>query len=280
MKKLMITGSTGFIGRNLLPMLQENYTVSAPSRLELNLIDTDAVRRYLGAGRFDAVIHLANPTGHNPQDKCEEIFERSLRVFTSLENCCGFYDKMIYIGSGAEYGKHRDISNISEDNFGEELPRDAYGLSRYIMNQITDNRSNIVNLRLFACYGPNDPPHKLIPSIIKCIKEGGDIELNQDVWFDFLYVDDIFPVLVNFIEKPAANKAYNLCSGNRVLISEIADEVRKQMGSSKQIKFKKSGLNLEYTGSNKRLRNEIPMWAPRPISEGIREIIHKEAQVQ
>jgi hypothetical protein len=43
---------------------------------------------------------------------------------------------MIYIGSGAEYGKHRAIVNAAEDAFGQELPRDAYGLSRYLMSEI------------------------------------------------------------------------------------------------------------------------------------------------
>ena len=269
MKAILLTGATGFIGRNLLPLLQESYTVSAPSRRELNLLDVEAVRRYLHKGQFDAVIHLANPTGHNPQDSQNELFERSLRVFSALEHCAGLYGKMIYLGSGAEYGKHRDISKVCEEAFGAELPRDAYGLSRYIMSRMAEKHDNIVNLRLFACCGPGDPPHKLIPCIINCINEKKDIELRQDVWFDFIYVEDILPVLMHFIEHPSKFKAYNLCSGERIKISSIAHEVRQQMGSGANIVLNKNGFNLEYTASNARLREELPHWKPRSISMAV-----------
>ena len=277
MKTILLTGASGFIGRNLLPLLRETYDVFAPSRQELDLLDADAVRRYLQKGQFDAVIHLAGPTGHNPQDSQNELFERSLRVFSSLEHCSGLYGKMIYLGSGAEYGKHRPISMISEEEFGNELPRDAYGLSRFLMSRLGEKRNNIVNLRLFACCGPGDMPHKLIPSIITCIKEKKNIELRQDVWFDYIFVKDILPVLQHLIEYPAKFKAYNLCSGERIKISSIAEEIKRQMGLNSGIIFQKDGLNLEYTGSNLRLRSELPHWKLHSINFAVSEILNKEA---
>jgi GDP-L-fucose synthase len=275
MKKILLTGSTGFVGRNILPYLQREYEVSAPTRLELDLLDEKAVYGYLNKGNFDAVVHLANPTGHNPVDRADEMLDRSLRVFSGLERCSELYGKMLYLGSGAEYGKHRDISSIKEEEFGEEIPKDAYGFARYIMSELAEGRDNIVNFRLFACCGPGDPPHKLIPYIIRCIKTGGEIKLKQDVWFDFLYVDDIYPVLKRFIGEPAKYKEYNLCSGKRVLISEIAGEVKRRLGSSAEVVFQKDGLNLEYTGSNVRLRAESEGWEPRSIGESVKEILKK-----
>ena len=278
MKTVLITGSTGFIGRNIILPLREKYNVSAPPRSDLDLLDADAVRRYLDKGKFDAVVHLANPTGHNPLDPQIEIFERSLRVFSTLEHCSGLYGKMIYLGSGAEYGKHRDISMISESEFGVELPRDSYGLSRYLMSQLAERHDNIINMRLFACYGSGDPPHKLIPYIIKCISENGTIELKQNVWFDFLYVEDILTVVLHFIENPAKFQTYNICSGERVKISSVAAEVRRQMGANSDIKFQSEGFNFEYTASNARLQAELPQWCPRPINDGINEILIRERQ--
>ena len=273
MKSILVTGSSGFIGRNVLPYMKKRYNVSAPSRSELDLSDAQAVMNYLEKQQFDAVVHLANPTGHNPVDSHTELFERSLMVFLSLERCIHFCGKIIYIGSGAEYGKHRAISSISEEEFGIELPRDPYGLSRYAMSKLAEKQNNIVNLRLFACCGSGDPSHKLIPHIVKCINSEGIVRLNQDVWFDFIFVNDIPPVLVHFIENTALHKAYNLCSGSRILISSIAETIRKQMCSSIEIVFQKDGLNFEYTGSNERLRSEITDWNPRPMSEAIKEIL-------
>ncbi len=275
-QKILLTGATGFIGRNVLPQLQKIHDVAAPSRAELDLLDTNAVRRYLENRQLDAVVHLANPTSQNPIDKFDELFDRSLRVFTSLFHCNDLYRRMIYIGSGAEYGKHRAIKQVIEDTFGQELPCDTYGLSRYIMSELAQRYSNIINLRLFACYGCGDPPYKLIPHIISCVKANKPVELRQNVMFDFLYVKDIAPVLMYFIENEPTHRTYNLCSGRPTLISEIAEEVRQQMNSDLPIVFKNEGLGLEYTGNNDRLRAELRYWEPRLLRDGIREILENE----
>ena len=273
MKNVLLTGSTGFIGRNVLPLMQTRFAVATPTHLELDLSDVPAVRRYLDKGQFDAVVHMANPTGKNTQI----LFEDSLRVFSTLESCTELFGKMIYIGSGAEYGKHKDISMVSESTFGKRVPIDSYGLSRYIMSKIAERHDNIINLRLFACCGPSDQPSKLIPHIINSVLNCNYILLNQDVWFDYLFVEDIFPILEYFIEKTSIFRAYNLCSGRRILISTIAEEVRRQMESTAEIVFRKNGLNYEYTASNIRIRNELPDWRPRSISDCVRAILEREA---
>ena len=277
MKRLLLTGASGFVGRNILPILKgKGYNVESPARGELDLLDADAVRRYLKSGRFDAVLHLANPTGHNPLDVPEELFERSIRVFMALATCSEFYDRMIYIGSGAEYGKHRPLVQVREDSFGEELPKDAYGLSRYVMNELTKGYSNVINLRLFACYGPGDPKHKLVPSVIEQALNGNTVELRQECFFDYLYVTDIADVMIYFIENNSRYKDYNVCSGKRIKITAIAEEVCRQMGVNATIICLEDGLNLEYTGSNERLLAEIPEWRPTTMNDSITNILRLE----
>lgn len=275
-KKLVFFGSTGFLGGNIVSTFYNRYEIYAPPRSELNLLDSRSVINYLRDGNFDIIIHLANPTAQNPLDRYDELFERSLRVFTNLSFCSDLYGKMIYIGSGAEYGKHREIVNISENEFGKELPQDPYGLSRYIMSELAEKNNNIYNLRLFGCYGIGDTPFKLIPHIINCIRERKRIQLKKNTLFDFLYVKDIVPVIEHFIENEPKYKIYNLCSGYPILIGDIAKEVRRQMGSYLPIVFKQEGYGLEYTGNNKRLLSEMKNWNPRSIREGIKEIIKHE----
>ena len=276
MKRVLLLGKTGFIGSNIEVCLRKQCIITAPARDELDLLNTNAVRAYINNRKFDVVVHLANPTGHNAVDKEDEIFERSLRVFTSLLHCNELYEKMIYIGSGAEYGKHRAIVNARECEFGQELPCDSYGLSRYIMSELAEKSKNIYNLRVFGCYGIGDPLHKLIPFIISCIRKDKPIALRQNTVFDFLYVKDIAPVIMHFIENEPEHKVYNLCSGEPILIGSIAEKIRCQMNSNVPISFKKEGYGLEYTGNNERLRLEKQNWCPRLIDEGIKEIIDCE----
>jgi GDP-L-fucose synthase len=273
---MLLLGSTGFIGRNATPYLRDRYEIATPTRADLDLLDSAATRRYLKRGEFDIIVHLANPTAQNPVDREEELFERSMRVFASLAHCNDLYGKMLYIGSGAEYGKHRSIERIAETDFGRELPRDAYGLSRYIMNELAEKAGNIHNLRVFGCYGSGDPPYKLMPHIIGRIRANEPIELRQNVRFDFLYVKDIAPVLVHFVENEPKHKAYNLCSGEPVTIGGIAMEIRRLMNSNAPIVFEKDGLGLAYTGSNERLRAEAPQWRPTAIEAGIKEMLENE----
>ena len=276
MKNILVTGGTGFIGRNILPSLRERYNVSAPTRAELDLLNQDAVNKYIQGKRFDAVLHLANPTGHNSIDIKSEIFERSLQVFMNLVNSSKYYGKMIYIGSGAEYGKHRPIVQIREENFGDILPKDSYGLSRYIMNELAYKYPNIINLRLFGCHGFGDMPHKLLPYVINHVRAKKTVILRQDCLFDFLYVMDIVPVLIHFIENKAKYPSYNLCSGQQLLISNIAKDVCCQMGIAADVVFQQEGLNNEYTASNARLKSEIPKWNPTNMTASIKAILKLE----
>jgi GDP-L-fucose synthase len=276
MKKVLLLGSTGFIGRNVLPKLRKKYDVEAPARTELDLLDIGAVREYLQRTCFDAVIHLAIPTSHNAIDKESELAARSILAFMSVAHCSELYGRMIYLGSGAEYGKHRAISGITETEFGKELPRDVYGLSRYTIGQFARNCESIINLRLFACCGVGDHSFRLIPHVISCIKANKQITLRQNVKFDYLDVSDIIPVLEHFVESVPKHNAYNLCSGMPVLTGDVASEVRRQIGIELPIVFENGGFGLEYTGNNGRLRAELPNWKPRTITESIKEILENE----
>ena len=54
--KVLFTGGSGFIGRNVIPILREKYEVIAPTRSELNLLDTKEVEKYVIDGKFDIII--------------------------------------------------------------------------------------------------------------------------------------------------------------------------------------------------------------------------------
>ena len=57
--KILITGGSGFIGRNLIKGLNKDYDVFSPTSKELDLTNSDAVEFYLRNKYFDYIIHTA-----------------------------------------------------------------------------------------------------------------------------------------------------------------------------------------------------------------------------
>jgi len=270
MKKVLFTGGTGFIGKNVLPVLNEKYTVYSPARSELPLVDAQAVYEYIQKGNFDVVVHSANPNPvKNTADDQSRIFEDSMKIFMNLYRVREYYGKMIYLGSGAEFDKRRDLSGVLETGIGDSIPADVYGFAKYIMNELARASSNVYNMRLFACYGPYDHESKFITHAIRCCIRGEDVTIRQNCYFDYLHVYDFGKILSWFIDNDPAYKDYNICSGARYTLLDIAQEVCAQMGNTRPVRILSEGFNKEYTASNKRLLDEIGSFGFISLEKGI-----------
>ena len=127
--KVLITGTNGFVGRNVKEYLEkkQEYQIYAPSSKELDCIDEKAVENYLKKYRFDYVLHFAVYSNgiDSSKDGCK-ILEYNLRMFLNFAKNSSYYGKMYYTGSGAEYDKRYDIINVSEEDIGKTLPIDQY----------------------------------------------------------------------------------------------------------------------------------------------------------
>ena len=172
-------------------------------------------------------------------------------------------------GSGAEYNKQFDIISAKEEDIGKHIPHDAYGFAKYIMNQYARTSSNVYNFRLFGIYGPTDCKGKFIRDAIDCCLENRAVTIRQNCMFDYLYVDDLGHILAHFIEHEPQYHDYNICSGKRVSLLEIAKEVSSLMNNHLNPVIAKEGWNREYTGSNERLISEFPQFKFTSLEAGI-----------
>lgn len=258
MKKVLFTGGTGLVGRNVLPILRKYHEVVAPTRQELNLKDTKEIEAYIKKGAFDIIIHSANPNPvkNSRYDLQDMMLEDSLRIFMNLYRNRGHYEKMIYLGSGAECDKTEEIQHIAENIEDRSIPKDIYGFGKYIMNELTLSSTNVYNLRLFACYGPFDHESKFITHCIRCCLKGEAITIRQNCMFDYIHVYDVAKVMLYAIENNLKEHVYNLGSGQRYSLLEIAEKVREQMSHTKPAVVLKNGWNKEYTPDISLLESE------------------------
>ena len=269
MKKILITGANGFIGKNLKESLDKNYTVKAPTHQELDLSDTSKTQYYLEEQAFDVIIHCANTNNTRPGGGVTDyqILDQNLRMYWNLCRCEHLYHKMYYFGSGAEYDMQHYIPDMREDYFGTYIPQDAYGFSKYIMNQNARKSEKIFNLRLFGVYGKYEEwNRRFISNNICRVLKGLNISINQDMSFDYLYIEDLCNMMPWFIENTPQHHDYNVCTGVSVHLSELAVMLRSKFDCSVSIQVKAEGEKLPYTGNNERLLNEIGDWEFTNIS--------------
>jgi len=127
---VFITGASGFIGRNLAEYLGARYEVAAPTSAELDLLDTRRVEDYLGAHRFDVIVHAATTRSNRRNPASAYLLDRNCRMFFNLVRNREKFGKMIHFGSGAEYDRKNLPARVQENYFDTRVPTDPYGFFR------------------------------------------------------------------------------------------------------------------------------------------------------
>ncbi len=273
-KRVLITGGSGFIGRNLTEALSPRYDILAPKSAELDLLDAEAVEAFLRQNPVDAVVHGANMGGKR-NAIVENLVEKNLRMFFNVARCSKHFGKMIQLGSGAEYDKQHTMPKMKEEYFGTHVPADGYGFYKYVCAKyIEKTDAPITSLRLFGCYGKyEDYEIRFISNAIcKSIFHLPITIASQNVAFDYLHVDDLARLVEHFIGKDGRHRFYNATPDKSVDLLSIAKLVNEVSGHEMPIEVKNPGMGREYSGNNTRLREEIPGFEFTTLESGVRQL--------
>lgn len=264
--KILITGATGFVGKNLCEYLRKNkdYTIICPTHSELELLDAAAVEGFLRKNKVDVVIHCAAKGASRGSVSDDETAKSNIKMFLNVAKCSRLYKKLIFIGSGAVYDKSGDVSDVKEEDFGKRMPKDPYGkykyeCSRYI--QESGNKDNkIIDLRVFGLFGKHeDYKTRFISNIICMDVLGMPITMNQNAVFDYIWMDDFARIVDYFITHKAKHNAYNVGSESKTDLMAIAKKVQAVSPNRPEIIVRKKGLGKEYACSIDRLKSEVNM---------------------
>lgn len=271
--RVLVTGGSGFIGRNIVEQLRDDYEILAPAHAELELTDAGAVAANLAARPVQAVIHCAVRPGHrNAADPSLQL-ERNLRMFFNLARCAGHWERMIYLSSGAVYDIAAPIVRAREDEAGARVPRDEHGFSRFVIAQCLRDGLPIVELRPFGVFGKyEDYAIRFISNAICKSLFDLPVTLRQDRRFSYLFIDDLMPVLSHFLEGAPRSGAFNVVPDEPVTLLSLARKVVAASGKDLPIVVAREGLGLEYTGDNAKLKAEMPALHTTPIDDAVADL--------
>lgn len=258
-ENLFVTGARGFVGKNIIKFFKNEYNILAPTHKELELESQTQVNTFFKENDVKYVIHCANVGGSRKSDHISNVVEKNLRMFFNLSENSDHFDKMIHLGSGAEYDKKNMNPSIKENEIGFNIPQDDYGFSKYVISEYIENSpENIYCLKLFGIFGPyEDYEFKFISnSIVKNLLHF-PITIMQNVYFDWLYIEDFLHIMDYFLKNIPSYKNYNACSGSTVDLITIATIINEISDFKSDIIIQNKGLNHEYSGDNNRLVNEL-----------------------
>lgn len=233
-KKILVTGSRGFIGNHLINKLKE-FDIQTDF-VNNNRIDLQNISQVLNLEPADFVIHLASKIPESGKNNPSYFFKNNISsTLNILEYCIKKQiKKLIYVGS-YPYGIPNDIPISEEHRINPHTP---YSESKYVCEQLCKSYSNyyglnVIVLRPFNIYGKFQKLDFLIPNLINAIKTEKKISItNKKSKRDFLFIDDFTNAICKLLELDTKFEIFNIGSGQSHSFEDIIKMIEDLTGKS------------------------------------------------
>ncbi|MBC8505764.1 MAG: NAD-dependent epimerase/dehydratase family protein [Anaerolineales bacterium] len=254
MKKILLTGGTGFVGSNLARrLLQDGHILHLFVRPgykswridqieedlifhEVDLLNYDQVSKKVKQIGPDWVFHLATRGAYSWQDDVHDIVYTNVNGTVNLLEAVirtGF-EIFINTGSSSEYGE-KDHAPLETEYLN---PNSYYAATKafnthYCKYVGSSKNLNIITFRLYSVFGPYEDPRRFIPTLIRYGLNGKLPPLvDPEIARDFIHIDDVLDLYLlaaNTLEA-APGSIYNVGTGKQTTIRDSVSVARKLMG--------------------------------------------------
>ncbi len=226
MKKVLITGASGFIGSFLVEeALKRNYEVYAGVRksssrkyllnsairfFEMDFSQKDILKKEIeNAPRFDYIIHAAGVVKScNKKDFITINYHYTKELIEILKNTDKVPDKFIFISSLAVFGPGNENTLQPIKPTDNPHPVTMYGKSKLLAEQFILSLTSFpyIILRPTGVYGPREKDYFIV---YKSFKQGIESYIGRkEQYLTFLYVTDLSKLVFDALKSKIAGKAY------------------------------------------------------------------------
>jgi len=289
--KILITGSSGFIGFHLSKLLLENgntihgidsmnnyYDVSLKkARLKIllkykkfsfskiDLENNQKIENIFKKFKPKVVIHLAAQAGvrysiDKPRVYLNSNIDGTFNVIESSHKVK--VNHLIMASSSSVYGANKKIPFKEIEKTETQLS--IYASTKKANESMAHSYSNIWNipitmLRFFTVYGPWGRPDMALFKFTKGILENKKIDIynNGKMYRDFTYIDDIVNGINLLIKKPPAIKQKNKYKNDS--LSSVAPFRILNIGNTKKVYLLNFIKEIEKELGKKAIRNYMPL---------------------
>lgn len=245
MKRVLVTGANGFIGRCALPLLQaagyEIHAVSSAVRAvdpsvtwhRVDLLEPDAAATLIAHVRPSHLLHLAWDTRPGIYWTSPDNFRwvrASLELLEAFKGVDG--ERVVMAGSCAEYDWRYGWCS---ERVTPLQPSTPYGQCKHALQALLAAYCGMAGLswawgRIFFLYGPREHPLRLVSSVIMALLREQPAPCSSGLQMrDFLHVADVAAAFVALLESNVQG-AVNVASGTPVSIREVVTQIAVALG--------------------------------------------------
>ena len=249
--KILLTGSSGFLGQNLKPILEENYDVVGVNS-GLDLRSSTKAQYVVEKHNPDVIVHAAGSVGGigaNKENPGKFMYDNLAMGMNIIEAARRYRTpKLILLGTVCSYPKHTPVP-FKEEELWNGYPEETnapYGIAKKALMRLVEAYHeqygmNAVNLIPVNMYGPHDhfnlTSSHVIPALIlkvyNAIKSGDKtIELwgSGQASREFLFAPDCAEAIKLAIKKYVSPEPINIGTGKEIKICDLITEIVDQMG--------------------------------------------------
>lgn len=282
MKKILVTGGSGFIGSALVAALRKNRAlgVTAMSRHSCGncrgVLKGDVRNPELSISDFDVIYHLAAVSSPSNVSKDEKLaWDINVNGTKNVLEKMRRGQKIIFTSSAVVYGKTWQCARKESD---ELHPENLYALTKMIGENMVKYYSrktgfDYVILRPFNVYGKNQESGYLVPDIISKYSDGDknvDV-VSPDSVVDMVYINDLINILLQSMKR---NGTFNVCTGKPIKIAEIYSKIKATAGAGGKKERLHHDRKYYLVGDSGKIRKSFDV-KMRPFGSGLKGIMEK-----